>query len=58
LEITDVNNVYIRRGHMYYNVIEGWWGDAGSSIDGLLDANIKVRELAFRTPKPGKGSRT
>lgn len=46
LEITDVNNAYIRRGHMRYDVIKGWWGDAGSSIDGLLDANIKVRELA------------
>lgn len=45
LEITDVNNIYIRRGMMYYNVIEGWWGDAGSSIDGLLDANIRVREM-------------
>jgi glucose-1-phosphate thymidylyltransferase len=48
LEITDVNNVYIRRGQMYYNLIEGWWGDAGSSMDGLLDANIRVRELAGR----------
>jgi glucose-1-phosphate thymidylyltransferase len=45
LEITDVNNVYIKRGEMEYDIIEGWWGDAGSSIDGLLDVNMKVREL-------------
>jgi len=59
LEITDVNNVYIRRGQMRYNVIEGWWGDAGSSIDGLLEANIKVRELAMgkRSLKGTRGPR-
>src|SRR6266545_3743806 len=33
LEITDVNNAYIDRGHMEYDVIHGFWGDAGESID-------------------------
>ena len=33
LEITDVNNAYIDRGEMEYDVIEGFWGDAGESID-------------------------
>jgi len=30
LEITDVNNAYIRKGQLTYNVIEGWWTDAGT----------------------------
>ncbi len=30
LEITDVNNEYIRRGAMCYSVLEGWWTDAGT----------------------------
>lgn len=30
LEITDVNNEYIRRGEMTYDVLEGWWTDAGT----------------------------
>jgi glucose-1-phosphate thymidylyltransferase len=30
LEITDVNNEYIRRGQMKYTVIKGSWSDAGS----------------------------
>src|SRR3712207_4506067 len=33
LEITDVNNAYIDRGEMEFDVIRGFWGDAGESID-------------------------
>jgi len=37
LEITDVNNEYIRRGKMEYDVLTGFWGDAGESIDHYLN---------------------
>ncbi|MHC4414431.1 MAG: sugar phosphate nucleotidyltransferase [Planctomycetota bacterium] len=30
LEITDVNNEYIRRGDLTYSILEGWWSDAGT----------------------------
>ncbi len=30
LEITDVNNVYARRGDLEYETLEGWWSDAGT----------------------------
>jgi glucose-1-phosphate thymidylyltransferase len=30
LEITDVNNEYLRRGTLTHSVIEGWWTDAGT----------------------------
>ncbi len=30
LEITDVNNLYIRAGTMTYDVLDGWWTDAGT----------------------------
>lgn len=30
LEITDVNNAYIRRGEMSYNLLRGWWSDCGT----------------------------
>lgn len=43
LEITDVNNAYIEKGKMSYQVLEGWWGDAGASIDALYEANEHVR---------------
>jgi glucose-1-phosphate thymidylyltransferase len=30
LEITDVNNQYIREGDLFYDVLDGWWTDAGT----------------------------
>lgn len=30
LEITDVNNAYIKEGDLYYDVLTGWWTDAGT----------------------------
>ena len=33
LEITDVNNWYVERGLMEHDTTEGFWGDAGESID-------------------------
>jgi glucose-1-phosphate thymidylyltransferase len=41
LEITDVNNEYIRRGNMTYEVINGWWADCGS-FEALLRSNLLV----------------
>jgi glucose-1-phosphate thymidylyltransferase len=29
LEITDVNNAYIKEGDMHYDILDGWWTDAG-----------------------------
>ncbi len=35
LEITDVNNAYLEKGNLTYDVLDGWWTDAGTfeSID-------------------------
>jgi glucose-1-phosphate thymidylyltransferase len=44
LEITDVNNWYVERGEMEYDVLEGFWGDAGESIDAYYEVNDFVRE--------------
>ena len=43
LEITDVNNHYVRAATMEYDVIEGFWGDAGESIDAYYTVNDFVR---------------
>lgn len=29
LEITDVNNAYVKQGKMTYDILDGWWTDAG-----------------------------
>ena len=43
LEITDVNNWYVERRAMQYDVLEGFWGDAGESIDAYYEVNDFVR---------------
>lgn len=42
LEITDVNDWYAKQGKLSYEIFEGWWGDAGVSIDALLEVNNYV----------------
>jgi glucose-1-phosphate thymidylyltransferase len=44
LEITDVNNWYVGRGDMAADVVEGFWGDAGESIDAYYAVNDHVRQ--------------
>src|SRR5215469_6408267 len=43
LEITDVNNWYVDRGEMEADVIGGFWGDAGESIDAYYEVNDFIR---------------
>ncbi|HYE62005.1 MAG TPA: sugar phosphate nucleotidyltransferase [Phycisphaerales bacterium] len=41
LEITDVNNAYLQRGDLTYNILQGWWTDAGT-FESLYRANSAV----------------
>src|ERR1700737_2860220 len=43
LEITDVNNWYVERDLMEYDVLEGFWGDAGESMEAYYIAHDFVR---------------
>ena len=43
LEITDVNNHYVAAGLARYDIQEGFWGDAGESIDAYYAVNDHVR---------------
>jgi glucose-1-phosphate thymidylyltransferase len=45
LEITDVNNAYIREGTMTYSFLDGWWTDAGT-FESLLRAANLVKNTA------------
>lgn len=46
LEITDVNNHYIRAEMMTYSVLQGWWTDAGTP-----DSYRIANELAYKSEK-------
>ncbi|HED65603.1 MAG TPA: spore coat protein [Planctomycetes bacterium] len=50
LEITDVNNWYIRDGSMTYEVLEGWWTDAGT-FDSLLRSAKLVADGGANHPE-------
>ncbi len=43
LEVTDLNNLYVKEGTLYCELID-WWIDAGTSHDELLRANNLVAE--------------
>jgi len=49
LEITDVNNRYIEKGLMTWDVLEGWWTDAGT-FESLLNANQLVARTGANKP--------
>ena len=43
LEITDVNNTYIAQGTMTYDILPGWWTDAGT-FESLHHASVLVQQ--------------
>jgi glucose-1-phosphate thymidylyltransferase len=46
LEITDVNNWYVGQGAMEADILDGFWGDAGESIEAYYEVNDFVRGRA------------
>jgi len=45
LEVTDVNNAYIKKGQMEYDILDGWWSDAGT-----FESLSFVNELIIKEP--------
>ncbi len=43
LEITDVNNWFVSQRTIEYDILDGFWGDAGESIDAYYEVNDYVR---------------
>ena len=43
LEITDVNNFYIQEGALSFEILEGWWTDAGTFETLLLANNLVAK---------------
>ncbi|HDL18181.1 MAG TPA: spore coat protein [Bacteroidetes bacterium] len=52
LEITDVNNAYIRNGEMTFDVLDGWWTDAGT-FESLYRANSLMAKKKLKNIEPG-----
>ncbi len=45
LEITDVNNAYIKIGELEFDTLEGWWTDAGT-----WESLERANELLLKSP--------
>jgi glucose-1-phosphate thymidylyltransferase len=54
LEITDVNNAYIREGALTFSFLEGWWTDAGTFDSLLRAANLVAQHSAGKTVPPAE----
>ena len=50
LEITDVNNWFVSKKAIEYDVLQGFWGDAGESIDAYYAVNDFVRQHGANKP--------
>lgn len=46
LEITDVNNAYIQRNELTYDILQGWWTDAGTHTS-LSRANELAKNIVL-----------
>ena len=46
LEITDVNNAYIQRNELTYDILQGWWTDAGTHAS-LARANELAKDIVY-----------
>jgi glucose-1-phosphate thymidylyltransferase len=53
LEITDVNNAYIREGSLTFSYLDGWWTDAGTFDSLLRAANLAAQLAARKRGEPG-----
>jgi len=54
LEITDVNNMYLKERTLTHSVLDGWWTDAGT-FESLLRATNMVAESGANKI-PGRGA--
>jgi glucose-1-phosphate thymidylyltransferase len=45
LEITDVNNAYLKKDMMQYAILKGFWSDAGT-FDSLIRASVLVQKYS------------
>jgi len=44
LEISDVNDAFVKEGRMGHTVLNGFWGDCGESIDGMMAVSRYVQD--------------
>lgn len=56
LEITDVNNAYLERGDLRYDILDGYWADCGESFASYLRANNLVAKRGANKSREAAGA--
>lgn len=47
LEITDVNNAYLKNNELYYDILDGWWTDCGLPETLYRAATLVRKKIAY-----------
>jgi glucose-1-phosphate thymidylyltransferase len=50
LEITDVNNAYIEQGDLAFDMLDGWWTDAGTFESYFLANKLVAERRGWHPP--------
>jgi glucose-1-phosphate thymidylyltransferase len=58
LEITDVNNAYIKEGVMHFDVLPGWWTDAGQFESLHLASTFVAKQREAERARPSTAGKT
>jgi glucose-1-phosphate thymidylyltransferase len=53
LEITDVNNMYLKENALTHSILDGWWTDAGTFKSLLRATNLAAQTWANKMPGRG-----
>lgn len=51
LEVTDLNNSYLKEGHLTHSILDGWWADAGTFESLRLASNLVAESHSAGTEK-------
>lgn len=46
LEISDVNDHYVKKDSLTHSILNNFWGDCGESIDGMMDVSKTLQEYS------------
>jgi len=57
LEITDVNNMYLKENTLTHSILDGWWTDAGTFESLLRATNLAAQTGTNKVPGRGAPSR-
>jgi glucose-1-phosphate thymidylyltransferase len=57
LEITDVNNMYLKEKTLTHSILDGWWTDAGTFESLLRATNLAAETGTNKLPGRGKPPR-